>query len=52
MLGLLFSMMLIVGNLDLVGFFEWTAEIALRRLKPSHLLPAVPSHRACFPHFW
>jgi Na+/H+ antiporter NhaD/arsenite permease-like protein len=40
-LVLLFSMMLIVGNLHLVGFFEWTAEIVLRRLKPSHLLPAV-----------
>jgi Na+/H+ antiporter NhaD/arsenite permease-like protein len=34
-------MMLIVGNLHRVGFFEWTAEIVLRRLKPSHLLPAV-----------
>src|ERR1700691_4915156 len=40
-LVLLFSMMLIVGNLHLVGFFEWTAEIVLRRLNPSHLLPAV-----------
>src|ERR1700683_61380 len=40
-LVLLFAMMLIVGNLHLVGFFEWTAEIVLRRLKPSHLLPAV-----------
>ena len=40
-LVLLFSMMLIVGNLHLVGFFEWTAEIVLRRLKLSHLLPAV-----------
>src|SRR5450755_3324462 len=40
-LVLLFSMMLIVGNLHLVGFFEWNAEIVLRRLKPSHLLPAV-----------
>ncbi len=38
---LLFAMMLIVGNLHLVGFFEWTAEVVLRRLKPSHLLPAV-----------
>ena len=38
---LLFSMMLIVGNLYLVGFFEWTAEVVLRRLKPSQLLPAV-----------
>jgi Na+/H+ antiporter NhaD/arsenite permease-like protein len=38
---LLFSMMLIVGNLHLVGFFEWNAELVLRRLKPAHLLPAV-----------
>src|SRR5438445_4544102 len=38
---LLFSMMLIVGNLHLVGFFEWTAEAVLRRLKPHQLLPAV-----------
>src|SRR6201987_2627670 len=38
---LLFSMMLIVGNLHLVGFFEWNAEVVLRRLRPSHLLPAV-----------
>ena len=40
-LVLLFSMMLIVGNLRLVGFFEWNAEVVLRRLKPTHLLPAV-----------
>ncbi len=38
---LLFAMMLIVGNLHLVGFFEWNAEMVLRRLKPSQLLPAV-----------
>ena len=38
---LLFSMMLIVGNLHLVGFFEWNAEHVLRRLKPGYLLPAV-----------
>jgi Na+/H+ antiporter NhaD/arsenite permease-like protein len=38
---LLFSMMLIVGNLHLVGFFEWTAETVLRRLPPHDLLPAV-----------
>jgi Na+/H+ antiporter NhaD/arsenite permease-like protein len=38
---LLFSMMLIVGNLQLVGFFEWNAEAVLRRLKPHQLLPAV-----------
>src|ERR1035441_7840404 len=40
-LVLLFSMMLIVGNLHLVGFFEWNAEMVLRQLKPSRLLPAV-----------
>src|ERR1700680_4649675 len=40
-LVLLFSMMLIVGNLRLVGFFEWNAEAVLQRLKPTHLLPAV-----------
>ena len=40
-LVLLFSMMLIVGNLHLVGFFEWIAEIAIRRLHPRHLLPTV-----------
>ncbi len=38
---LLFSMMLIVGNLHVVGFFEWNAEALLRRLKPTQLLPAV-----------
>jgi len=40
-LVLLFSMMLIVGNLHLVGFFEWNVEFVLRRLEPAHLLPAV-----------
>jgi Na+/H+ antiporter NhaD/arsenite permease-like protein len=34
-------MMLIVGNLHLVGFFVWNAEEVLRRLKPHQLLPAV-----------
>jgi Na+/H+ antiporter NhaD/arsenite permease-like protein len=38
---LLFSMMLIVGNLHLVGFFEWSMQFVLRRLKPALLLPAV-----------
>lgn len=38
---LLFAMMLIVGTLHLVGFIEWNAGMVLRRLKPSHLLPAV-----------
>ncbi|MBZ5655651.1 MAG: anion transporter [Acidobacteriia bacterium] len=40
-LVLLFSMMLIVGNLHLVGFFEWIAELAIQRLHPRHLLPTV-----------
>jgi Na+/H+ antiporter NhaD/arsenite permease-like protein len=40
-LVLLFSMMLIVGNLRLVGFFEWIAEITIRHLHPRHLLPTV-----------
>jgi Na+/H+ antiporter NhaD/arsenite permease-like protein len=40
-LVLLFSMMVIVGNLHLVGFFEWNAGFVLRRLNPAHLLPAV-----------
>lgn len=38
---LLFSMMLIVGNLHLVGFFEWSVESVLSRLKPTQLLPAI-----------
>ncbi|HEX5411890.1 MAG TPA: anion transporter [Terriglobia bacterium] len=38
---LLFSMMLIVGYLRLAGFFEWTTEMVLVRLKPHHLLPTV-----------
>ncbi|HEX6503610.1 MAG TPA: anion transporter [Terriglobales bacterium] len=38
---LLFSMMLIVANLHLVGFFEWNAALVLRRLPPAYLLPAV-----------
>lgn len=40
-LVLLFSMMLIVGNLHLVGFFEWNVQLVLRRLNPNYLLPAV-----------
>jgi len=40
-LVLLFSMMLIVGNLRLVGFFEWNAELVLQRLQPAYLMPAV-----------
>jgi len=40
-LVLLFSMMLIVGNLRLVGSFEWITEVMVRRLHPHHLLPTV-----------
>lgn len=38
---LLFSMMLIVGSLRLAGFFEWSVQLVMRRLKPAHLLPAI-----------
>lgn len=38
---LLFSMMLVVGSLRVAGFFEWNAEVVLRRLTPENLLPAV-----------
>ena len=38
---LLFSMMLIVGNLRLAGFFDWITEWIIRRLRPHHLLPTV-----------
>jgi Na+/H+ antiporter NhaD/arsenite permease-like protein len=38
---LLFSMMLVVASLRLAGFFEWTAQLVLRRLKPRYLLPAL-----------
>src|SRR5262245_20022543 len=38
---LLFAMMLVVGGLKLSGFFEWNAELILRRLNPGRLLPAV-----------
>jgi len=38
---LLFSMMLIVGNLRLVGFFDRVAELVVTRLGAAHLMPAV-----------
>jgi len=38
---LLFSMMLIVANLRLTGFFDWIAEWIIERLQPHHLLPTV-----------
>ncbi len=38
---LLFSMMLVVGNLRLTGFFDWITEAIVTRLHPRHLLPTV-----------
>jgi Na+/H+ antiporter NhaD/arsenite permease-like protein len=38
---LLFSMMLIVGNLHLTGFFDWVTGQIVLRLHPRHLLPTV-----------
>jgi Na+/H+ antiporter NhaD/arsenite permease-like protein len=38
---LLFSMMLIVANLRLGGFFDWITEWIIARLRPHHLLPTV-----------
>ena len=38
---LLFSMMLVVANLRVGGFFEALAEWLIRRLHPHHLLPTV-----------
>jgi Na+/H+ antiporter NhaD/arsenite permease-like protein len=38
---LLFSMMLIVGNLRLAGFFGWITDAIIGRLHPHHLLPTV-----------
>ncbi len=38
---LLFSMMLIVANLRLGGFFDWITETVVARLRPRHLLPVV-----------
>src|SRR5713226_5739356 len=38
---LLFSMMLIVANLRVTGFFDWITERTIERLHPQHLLPTV-----------
>ncbi len=38
---LLFSMMLVVANLRLGGFFDWVTEAVIGRLHPQHLLPVV-----------
>jgi Na+/H+ antiporter NhaD/arsenite permease-like protein len=40
-LVLLFSMMLIAGNLRLAGFFDWITAWIVGRLQPKHLLPVV-----------
>ena len=42
---LLFSMMLVVANLRVGGFFEHIAEWIIARLHPHHLLPTVPWFR-------
>ena len=50
---LLFSMMLVVANLRVAGFFERIAEWIIERLHPHHLLPTVDLHAAaCSPRFW
>jgi len=38
---LLFSMMLVAGNLRIVGFFDWITERIIVKLHPHHLLPTV-----------
>jgi Na+/H+ antiporter NhaD/arsenite permease-like protein len=38
---LLFSMMLIVANLRVAGFFDWVTEWLIERLQPHQLLPGV-----------
>jgi Na+/H+ antiporter NhaD/arsenite permease-like protein len=38
---LLFSMMLIVASLHLAGFFDWVADLTVRKLHPHHLLPTI-----------
>jgi len=38
---LLFSMMIIAGNLRLAGFFDWITGWIIERLHPHHLLPTV-----------
>jgi Na+/H+ antiporter NhaD/arsenite permease-like protein len=38
---LLFSMMLVVSNIRLAGFFDWVTAAIVQRLPPRHLLPTV-----------
>jgi Na+/H+ antiporter NhaD/arsenite permease-like protein len=45
-------MMLIVANLHLVGFFEWSAELVLQRIRPAFLLPAVVFTSGIFSAFF
>ncbi len=40
-LVLLFSMMIVAGNLRLAGFFDWITAWVIGRLRPNHLLPVV-----------
>lgn len=40
-LVLLFCMMLVVSNLRMAGFFDWSAGFFLRRLRRAQLLPAI-----------
>ena len=49
---LLFSIILVVANLRVGGFFERIAEWAIERLHPHHLLPTVIFTTACSPHSW
>ena len=52
-LVLLFSMMLIVGNLRLVGFFEWNAEVGLAAIEADAPVARGDFHlRDFFLHFW
>ena len=44
---LLFSMMLIVANLRLGGFFDWVTGAIIERLHPKHLLPVVVFTSGC-----
>jgi Na+/H+ antiporter NhaD/arsenite permease-like protein len=36
---LLFSMMLVVSNVRMAGFFDWVTALIIRWLHPHHLLP-------------
>ena len=51
-LVLLFSMMVVVGSLHLVGFFDWVAGLAVAHLKPRYLLPAIVFLSGCLSAFF